>query len=200
MAVKNKLPVVWSISLRTIRGEHVLYTTINYSDRLISEIKNELLGHYRNTHNGAEPPLLYAQRIDNAYKHYESSHTNGMTPKEFAQEVKRLGYSPKTHILLGWYTTMDYILFDRLLNDPSHAPMATKPKNRCLLSNVVSHYVNVSKTCSMLIPLRYRCQRLGSIARMLFPDEEITFHHAHEDTRAMAMVIRLMVQLLPAAV
>ena len=111
LVVKGLLPVTWSVSIRRIDGKSLFYTTIKYPDKSIADIGKQVRRHLKKSYRTKDLFRMTKAGLTGAIKHYCSTQTHGLTIKETRAKIKELGYSPKRHKLLCWYTTMDYVLF-----------------------------------------------------------------------------------------
>ncbi|KAH5703725.1 hypothetical protein HBI18_255280 [Parastagonospora nodorum] len=188
--------IPYSLSIRDMKtGDVVVSTSIDYGMAL-SDIDATLKPYV--TSGRTMQSYVLTQRY--LSKFYTGLKTHGLTLREVGEAIRKAGFSPDTHRVLSWHSSVDVFIFHRaLLGDGALLSPRTESKLGSLLDsggrNCLQPF-NVAVMLQHCSDLAYT--RCGYVFRSLLPGISMEMHLADNDTFAMYQIYkRLMLESAP---
>lgn len=97
--------------------EVIITINIDHNSADLGDIENAFLDHQRQ--HGVTTLCSY-QRESYMQRFYQDTKTNSVTLGAIGHRIKEASFTPSTHFVLGWYTSLDMCVFKRALIDHSH--------------------------------------------------------------------------------
>lgn len=180
--------VPFAISVRDARtAELVLSTPIDYDDIDLGDLEDLLAAHQGDRGTSTFMRKRYFQKF------YNSTTTNGMSLSAGGRHLKTAEFTPETHKVISWYTSVDEHVFCRAILghdqvlDPTPGVQLmylVAGSNACLQPFDLARMLRASTNLSNI--------RLGYVFRSLFPTQrQLKMHDPNNDTLAAVKVLRL---------
>ena len=189
MALVGKVPLVLTISIRTITGRSLLNETIDYGslsyEGMLQAIR-PALNKSTATPKGKAFSEKFLKSLFN--KHYHSERTWGKRPSEIRNMILALGYRSDTHVLMSWWATQDMQIFQRLVNGSDAILVeAVQAEQKYKLGTLLRQ----------MLPRGFPSMKLSIVHRSICRQTAVRgedYHLADFDTLALAEVVREMVK------
>lgn len=182
----DRAPILILISIRTVKGDPILSTTIDYDNCSLAEMKTMAAPYLARTPETFQD--CQKRMVGTFRKHYKGGRCHGKSLLEIKNNIRTLGYNETTHTLISWGSEVDLRLFNMIMRTTTN--QAIHP---CL--DTCRQQFNITKLCQEMLPLRNSAgsSRLDWIHPRLCPNHQLVYHFAEADTQTLAEVISSMV-------
>jgi hypothetical protein len=177
----DKSPIPMQLAIRSLGGQLLLATNVDYGKSL-EEFCEEVLKILN------QPHLL----TDGFFRCYKSLTTNGIRPSEIRKRIFELGYDPSTTQILSYGSSQDMMCFQRLINDGDALIVPRHGHEKCSNFQTID-FLRISR---QVFPHATR-HTLQNIHCGLMGEnfDESFYHHAANDTQALAAVAQKLLEL-----
>lgn len=187
----DRSPIPWSIGIRDFNGRLLLAECIDYDGASVDDLCALARPHMLRPDTPLEALTRCADRLRfSVQRHYGGNLTHGKSITSVRKAILELGYSPQTHVVLSYGTTLDMQLFLRILAGDDSAivrRMTISEDDRRTLQPV-----NVLRFARKMVGGLPQ-YRLEVVHRALCPSSTvIEYHTAAADTLAMLEVMNVL--------
>jgi hypothetical protein len=185
--VKGAQSIVFILTIRDVKtGDIILSTSVDYDRMELTELERQLTAYQ-------EALSRHASRfcsIQYFAKWYNAMATNGMSVPAIGEAMRAAGFSPSTHRIISWWTTIDCTFLLRALHGSNtlidQTPISVlelrdgesavmQPYN---LARIIRHCTNLTSSAC------------GWTYRSFFQGKTLDFHHPDQDTLATSEIYR----------